>query len=122
MTKTILSIDDSPSVRQMISLTLSGAGYAVDTAVDGADGYAKAVAKPYGAIITDQNMPNMTGIEFIRKFREHPSSRGVPIIFLSTESDPASKQAAKDAGAIGWIVKPFDQAQLVAVVKKVAGA
>jgi two-component system chemotaxis response regulator CheY len=122
MSKTILSIDDSPSVRQMITMTLSGAGYSVETACDGAEGYAKAIARPYGAIITDQNMPNMTGIEFIRKFRAHPSSRGVPIIFLSTESDPASKQAAREAGAIGWIVKPFDQAQLIAAVRKVAGA
>jgi len=122
MTKTILSIDDSPSVRQMIAMTLSGAGYAVETACDGAEGYSKAVAKSYGAIITDQNMPNMTGIEFIRKFRTHPSSRGIPIIFLSTESDADSKQAAKEAGAIGWIVKPFDQGQLIAAVKKVAGA
>ena len=122
MTKTILSIDDSPSVRQMITMTLSGAGYTMETAWDGADGYSKAFAKPDGAIITDQNMRNMTGIEFIRKFRAHSSSRGAPIIFLSTESDSASKQAAKDAGAIGWIVKPFDQAQSIAAVKKVAGA
>ncbi|NNU80073.1 response regulator [Halovulum dunhuangense] len=122
MSKAILSIDDSPSIRQMITLTLSGAGYRVDTACDGAEGYHKAVAGPYSAIITDQNMPNMTGIEFIRKFRAHPSSRGVPIIFLSTESDPASKQAAKEAGAIGWIVKPFNQDQLIAAVRKVAGA
>ncbi len=122
MTKRILSIDDSPSVQQMVKMTLAAAGYTVETASDGADGYAKAVAQPFHGIITDQNMPKMTGIEFIRKFRAHPASRGVPIIFLSTESDPASKQAAKEAGAIGWIVKPFDQAKLVAAVKKVVGA
>jgi len=122
MSNKVLSIDDSKSVRQMISMTLGGVGFTVDEATDGAEGLKKAIAGGYSAIITDLNMPNMSGIDFIRKFREHPSSRGVPIIFLSTESDPASKQAAKEAGAIGWIVKPFDQNQLIAAIKKVARA
>jgi two-component system chemotaxis response regulator CheY len=121
MSKSILSIDDSQSVRQMISATLTGAGYRVDEASDGAEGYTKAIAGSYSAIITDLNMPNMSGLEFIRKFREHPASRGVPIIFLSTESDESSKRAAKEAGAIGWVVKPFDQNQLIAAIRKVAG-
>jgi len=122
MSRKVLAIDDSRSVRQMISMTLGSAGFTVDEACDGADGYAKATAGSYNAIITDLNMPNMNGLDFIRKYRAHPSSRGVPIIFLSTESDEASKREAKSAGAIGWIVKPFDQNQLIAAIKKVAGA
>ena len=122
MSKKILTIDDSQSVRQMISMTLSAAGFIVEEACDGADGYTKAITGSYNAIITDLNMPNMNGLEFIKKFREHPSSRGVPIIFLSTESDETSKREAKSAGAIGWIVKPFDQNQLLAAIRKVAGA
>ncbi len=122
MSKSVLTIDDSESIRQMISMTLGGAGFTVDEARDGAEGYAKAIGGTYSAIITDLNMPNMNGLEFIRKYRAHPSSRGVPIIFLSTESDDASKQEAKAAGAIGWIVKPFDQNQLLAAIRKVAGA
>ena len=121
MTGRVLTIDDSQSVRQMSSMTLVGSGFTVDEACDGAEGYDKATTVSYNAILTDLNMPKMNGLDFIRKFREHPSSRGVPIIFLSTESDEESKREAKSAGAIGWIIKPFDQAQLLAVVKKVAG-
>lgn len=122
MSGKVLTIDDSQSVRQMISMTLGNSGFTVDEACDGAEGYDKATTGSYNAILTDLNMPNMNGLDFIKKFREHPSSRGVPIIFLSTESDEESKREAKSAGAIGWITKPFDQAQLLAVVKKVAGA
>lgn len=122
MSKTILTIDDSASVRQMIVLTLSGAGHNVIEAGNGADGYSKAVAQPVDAILTDLNMPVMNGIEFIKKYRQHPASKGVPIIFLTTESDDALKAEAKAAGATGWIVKPFKQDQLVAVIKKVTGA
>ena len=121
MSKTILTVDDSASIRQMVSLTLSGAGYSVLEAVDGADGFAKATTNRVDAVITDLNMPNLNGIEFIRKFRGHPSSKGVPIILLTTESSEDLKRQAKDAGAIGWIVKPFKQDQLLAIIKKVAG-
>lgn len=121
MSKSILVVDDSASIRQMVTLTLSGAGYGTLEAVDGEDGYSKAIANPVRAVITDLNMPRMNGIEFIRKFRAHPSSAGVPIVFLTTESDEAMKREAKDAGAIAWIVKPFKQDQLLAVIKKVAG-
>ncbi|HZY50183.1 MAG TPA: response regulator [Devosia sp.] len=122
MTKTILTIDDSASVRQMVALTLSAAGHNVIEAGDGAQGYAKAIAEPVHAVITDLNMPVMNGIEFIRKYRQHPMSKGVPIILLTTESDEALKAEARAAGATGWIVKPFKQDQLVAVIKKVTGA
>ena len=121
MSKTILTVDDSASIRQMVSLTLTGAGYSVLEAVDGADGFAKATANRVDAVITDLNMPNLNGIEFIRKFRGHPSSKGVPVILLTTESSEDLKRQAKDAGAIGWIVKPFKQDQLLAIIKKVAG-
>ena len=122
MSKSILVVDDSASIRQMVTLTLSGAGYATLEAVDGEDGYAKAVANPIGAVVTDLNMPRMNGIEFIRKYRAHPSSTGVPIIFLTTESDEEMKRQAKEAGATAWMVKPFKQEQLLAIIRKVAGA
>ena len=122
MSKTILAIDDSPSVRQMVSLTLSSAGYTVIEASDGADGYSKAISNRVSAVLTDLNMPGMNGLDFIRKYRAHPSSAGVPIVFLTTESDEELKRQAREAGATGWIVKPFKQDQLVAVVRKVAGA
>jgi two-component system chemotaxis response regulator CheY len=121
MSKTILTIDDSASIRQMVTLTLASAGYTVIEAVDGADGYAKAVANHVDAVLTDLNMPVLNGIEFIRKYRAHPASKGVPIVLLTTESDDELKRQAKEAGATGWIVKPFKQDQLLAVIKKVAG-
>jgi len=122
MSKTILTVDDSASIRQMVSLALSSAGYRVIEAADGAEGYSKAIGGAVHAVITDLNMPVMNGIEFIRKFRTHPASKGVPIILLTTESDDELRRQAKEAGAIGWIVKPFKQDQLLAVIKKVAGA
>ncbi|HEV7719273.1 MAG TPA: response regulator [Arsenicitalea sp.] len=122
MSKTILTIDDSASIRQMVAMTLSIAGHRVLEAVDGADGYTKATTNVVDVIITDLNMPNLNGIEFIRKYRTHPSSKGIPIILLTTESDEELKRQAKEAGATGWIVKPFKQDQLLAVIKKVAGA
>lgn len=122
MSKTILTIDDSSSVRQMVALTLSGAGYMVIEAVDGADGLAKATGNRVDAILTDLNMPVMNGLDFIRRYRASPGSAGIPIVFLTTESDETLKSEARAAGATGWIVKPFKQDQLLAVVRKVAGA
>ena len=115
MAKTILSVDDSPSIRQMVGLTLTSAGYAVVEASDGRDGLAKAGMKTIDLVMTDLNMPGMDGLSMIREFR------GVPIVFLTTESDEAKKREAKGAGATGWIVKPFKQDQLLAVVKKILG-
>lgn len=119
---TILTIDDSASIRQMVSMTLSAAGHTVVEAINGQDGYDKAIAQPVDAVITDLNMPVLNGIEFVRKYRQHPSSKGVPIILLTTESDDELKRQAKEAGATGWIVKPFKQDQLLAIIKKVTGA
>ena len=122
MSKTILTVDDSASIRQMVALTLKSAGHQVLEAGNGAEGYDTATANTVHAVITDLNMPVMNGIEFIRKYRQHPASKGVPIILLTTESDEQLKRQAKEAGATGWIVKPFKQDQLLAVVKKVTGA
>lgn len=122
MSKTILTIDDSASIRQMVSMTLISAGLDVIEAANGAEGYDKATTNTVHAILTDLNMPVLNGIEFIRKYRQHPSSKGVPIILLTTESDEELKRQAKEAGATGWIVKPFKQDQLLAIIKKVAGA
>ncbi len=121
MTKTILTIDDSASMRQMVAMTLKSAGHQVLEAGDGSEGYTQATSNTVHAVITDLNMPVMNGIEFIRKFRQHPASKGVPIILLTTESDETLKAEAKAAGATGWIVKPFKQDQLLAVIKKVTG-
>jgi two-component system chemotaxis response regulator CheY len=122
MAKTVLSVDDSASVRQMVQLTLTGAGYTVIQASDGAEGLAKAQSTQVDMVVTDLNMPNMNGMALIRELRKLPAYKGVPIIFLTTESDAAMKNEAKAAGATGWITKPFQQEQLVAVVKKVLGA
>ena len=122
MTKTILAIDDSPSVRMMVQMTLSGAGYAVVLAVDGEDGLEKALTHRPDAVLTDQNMPRLHGLWFIRKFRQSSVSAGVPVVFISTESSSGIVQQARDAGATGWIVKPFDQAKLLSVVSKLVKA
>ena len=122
MAKTVLSVDDSASIRQMVKLTLSGAGYEVVQAGDGAEGLAKAQSTVVDLVVTDLNMPVMNGLGLIRELRKLPNYKGVPIIFLTTESDAAMKAEAKAAGATGWITKPFQQDQLVAVVKKVLGA
>lgn len=121
MSKTILSVDDSASVLQMIKLTLASAGYQVVQANNGADGLVKARSAPIDMVLTDLNMPVMDGLSLIRELRKLPSFRGVPIVFLTTESDAGMKAQAKAAGATGWITKPFQQEQLVAVVRKVLG-
>jgi two-component system, chemotaxis family, chemotaxis protein CheY len=120
MAKTILTVDDSATVRQMVKFTLSDAGYAVIEAVDGKDALAK-LAGPVNMVITDLNMPNLDGIGLIRSVRANPAWKGLPIIMLTTESHEARKQEGKAAGATGWIVKPFSTQQLLAVVKKVLG-
>lgn len=121
MTKTILSVDDSASMRQMVKLTLGGAGYDVVEAADGSEALKMAQAGSFNMVMTDLNMPVMDGLTFIRELRKLPAYRGVPIVFLTTESDDSRKQEAKAAGATGWITKPFKQEQLLAVVKKVIG-
>lgn len=119
MAKTILSVDDSASIRQMVSFTLKGAGYNVLEAVDGEDGLTKMNGSDVNMIITDLNMPKLDGIGFIKKIRANPKTKFIPVIMLTTESQAEKKQAGKAAGATGWIVKPFKPEQLLDVVKKV---
>ena len=119
--KNILSVDDSASIRQMVKLTLSGAGYNVLEAADGAQGLAEARRKAVDVIVTDLNMPVMDGLTFIREVRNLPAYVGVPILMLTTESDAAKKSQAKAAGATGWITKPFQPQQLLDTLKKVIG-
>jgi two-component system chemotaxis response regulator CheY len=119
--KTILTVDDSASIRQMVKITLTRAGYQVVEGDDGLTGLAYARSAPANMVLTDLNMPNMNGLAFIRELRKLPAYMGTPIVFLTTESDAGLKQEAKAAGATGWITKPFQQEQLLAVVKKVIG-
>ncbi len=121
MGKTIMTVDDSASVRQMVSFTLREAGYQVIEAVDGKDALSKLNGSSINMVITDLNMPNMDGIELITKLRATPACKFVPIVMLTTESQPQKKQEGKVAGATGWIVKPFKPDQLLAVIKKVLG-
>jgi len=121
MTKVILTVDDSASVRQMVSFTLKGAGYKVIEATDGEDALSKINGSEVHMMITDLNMPRMDGIELIRRARAEPALKFIPIIMLTTESQATRKQEGKNAGATGWIVKPFKPEQLLAVVKKVLG-
>ncbi|GFM38393.1 response regulator [Desulfovibrio psychrotolerans] len=118
MTKTIMTVDDSASVRQMVSLTLKKAGYDVIEAQDGKDALAKMKGSVH-MVITDLNMPNMDGITLIRSIRAIPAYKFIPIVMLTTESQASKKQEGKSAGATGWIVKPFKPEQLVDVVRKV---
>ena len=121
MTASILTVDDSSSLRMAIRIALSGAGYAVTEAADGVEGLSKAQAAKFDMIITDLNMPNMNGLEMIREIRKLPVQAGTPIIFLTTESDEGLKQQARAAGATGWLVKPFEPENLLRVVRKVLG-
>ncbi len=118
MTQTIMTVDDSASIRQMVKFTLSDAGYQVVEASNGQDALDKMAARP-AMIITDLNMPTMDGIELIKQVRKMPEFKFIPIIMLTTESQNEKKMKGKGAGATGWIVKPFRPDQLLGVVKKV---
>jgi len=122
MSKRILTIDDSKTMRDMLMLTLAEAGFDVIQAVDGQDGL-DVLGKekgPIDVIITDINMPRMDGYEVIRNLRRDPAHKSTPILVLTTESDTDKKNLAREAGATGWMVKPFDPERLVATVRKVA--
>jgi two-component system, chemotaxis family, chemotaxis protein CheY len=121
MSARILTVDDSASIRLTTNVALSGAGYSVTEAVDGAEGIRKATSGTYDLIVTDLNMPVMDGLTMIRELRKIPSQMGIPIIFLTTESDGSIKEQAKAAGATGWLTKPFDPENLVKIVRKVLG-
>ena len=115
----ILAVDDSASMRQMVSFVLKGAGYEVTDAVDGQDALEKAQQRRFDLVLTDQNMPRLDGIGLTRKLREKPGFERTPILILTTESSDQMKQAGRAAGATGWLVKPFDPAKLIEVIRKV---
>lgn len=121
MTASILTVDDSASVRMAIRIALSGAGYTVTEAGDGAEGLAKLGAGRFDMVVTDLNMPRMDGLTMIRELRRLPGCAGIPVIFVTTESDDGVKAQAKAAGATGWLVKPFQPDQIVRVARKVLG-
>ena len=115
----ILAVDDSASMRQMVAFTLKSAGYNVVEAVDGQDAYEKSNGRDFDLVLTDQNMPRMDGISLTKKLRDNPKFKSTPILILTTESSDQMKQAGRTAGATGWLVKPFDPAKLLEVIKKV---
>ena len=117
----ILAVDDSASMRQMVSFTLKSAGYDVTEAEDGVVALDKAKSGAFDLVITDVNMPNMDGITLIGELRKLPNFKFTPLLMLTTESSSDKKMAGKNAGATGWIVKPFNPDQLLAVIQKALG-
>ncbi len=121
MAKTVLTVDDSASIRQMVAFTLKSSGYTVVEAEDGQAGLDKAKANKVDLVLTDQNMPKMDGLTLIKTLRALPQYKATPILMLTTEAGDAMKAQGKAAGATGWLVKPFDPQKLLEVVKKVIG-
>jgi two-component system, chemotaxis family, chemotaxis protein CheY len=117
--KTILTVDDSRTMRDLLSSTLSQSGYSVVQACDGVEGLHVLASKKVDAIITDINMPVLGGFGFIEKVRSDPEYRAIPILVLTTEASPAMKEKARKAGATGWLVKPFDTAKLTDTLRRV---
>ncbi|MEA5161654.1 response regulator [Cereibacter johrii] len=122
MPLTVLAIDDSRTIRELLREALVQAGFEVHLAIDGLDGLEKLEAAKPHAVITDINMPRMDGFGFIRAVREQPQHSALPIIVLTTESAAELKARAREAGATAWIVKPFDEAKLVSALRRVAVA
>ncbi len=118
---TILAVDDSASMRQMVSFTLKGAGYDVVEAADGKDALDKAKGQQFDLVISDVNMPIMDGITLIKELRALTEYKFIPLLMLTTESGDDKKIQGKSAGATGWIVKPFNPDQLLATINKVLG-
>lgn len=119
MSKTIVTVDDSPTMRRMVAFALRTTGHTVLEAADGVAALQLARSRPLDLVITDVNMPNMDGLNLTRQLRALPTYTRTPIILLTTESDPDMKSKGRAAGATGWIVKPFEPEQLLAVVSKV---
>lgn len=118
MAKTILIIDDSISLRQVVSIALKNAGYDVVEACDGKDALTKLTGQKIHLMICDVNMPNMDGISFLKAVREHPSYKFTPVIMLTTEASEEKKKEGQAAGARAWVVKPFKPEQLLVAVSK----
>ncbi|BEV71897.1 MULTISPECIES: response regulator [unclassified Paludibacterium] len=121
MAKKILTVDDSASIRQMVSFTLKSAGYDVSEAVDGQAGLTTAQSAHFDLVLTDQNMPGMDGLSLVRALRKLPAYGSTPILMLTTESSEQMKTMGRAAGATGWLVKPFDPQKLLDVVKRLVG-
>jgi two-component system chemotaxis response regulator CheY len=120
MTMTVLTVDDSRTMREMLRVALSSVGYRVVQAEDGVHGLEVLSGEAPAVIVTDINMPRMDGFSFIEEVRSDPRHRGVPILVLTTESDAAKKDRARMAGATGWIIKPFNPTKLVDAIRRVA--
>jgi len=118
MAKTILVVDDSASLRQVVGIALKGAGFDVIEACDGKDALTKLNGQKINLIISDVNMPNMDGISFVKEAKKLPNYKFTPIIMLTTESQEAKKQEGQAAGAKAWVVKPFQPAQMLTAVSK----
>lgn len=118
MAKTVLIVDDSASLRQVVGITLKGAGYDVIEASDGKDALSKLGGQKIHLIISDVNMPNMDGISFVKQVKQLPAYRFTPVIMLTTESQESKKEEGKAAGAKAWMVKPFQPAQMLNAVSK----
>jgi two-component system, chemotaxis family, chemotaxis protein CheY len=119
MNKSILIVDDSESIRELVEMTLTSAGYSVLKSVDGTDALRHLDGKPIDLVITDLNMPEMDGISLLKAIRQKEDYAVVPVLLLTTESQAIKKEEARAAGATGWIVKPFMPEKLIAVVQKV---
>lgn len=119
MGKQILVVDDSESIREVVSFTLENEGYDVKVGNDGTDALKYLDGSPIDLVITDLHMPEMDGISLIKEIRAKDEYKHIPILFLTTESQASKKKEAKDAGATGWIIKPFVPAKLLAALKKV---
>ena len=118
MPKTVLIVDDSATIRQVVGMTLKGAGYEVMEACDGKDALKKLDGKKINLIISDVNMPNMDGISFVKEAKKLASYKFTPVIMLTTESQDSKKQEGQAAGAKAWVVKPFQPDQMLAAVAK----
>jgi two-component system chemotaxis response regulator CheY len=121
MAKRVMTVDDSKTMRDMVAFTLRGAGFEVSQAEDGKQALGMLAKSPVDIVITDLNMPVMDGVALIRALRADPKWRAVPILMLTTESDSGKKSEGRNAGATGWIVKPFDPGKLVDIVNRVCG-
>jgi two-component system chemotaxis response regulator CheY len=118
MAKTIMVVDDSASLRQVVAIALRGAGYEVIEGCDGKDALAKLTGQKVHLVISDVNMPNMDGITFVKNLKQMPAYKFTPVIMLTTESQEGKKQEGQAAGAKAWVVKPFQPAQMLAAVAK----
>lgn len=118
MGKQILTVDDSSSIRQMVTFTLKSAGYDVTDSHSGDDALVKIKNKKYDLILTDQNMPGMDGLTLLKNIKQNQTNKTTPVLILTTEISDTLKSQAKNLGATGWLVKPFDPKKLLDVVKK----